>query len=381
MARSGIKAKRDSIILLILGVLTIIATLITAVPGFLSLKAKHPQITFEARKSQISFPTNTNGLRIKEILDREGIPDASFIVALKNSGDQPAAIVNVSISALGKVIAASSRPSPQDHPPWVNISDPPIQTNKTSVTCQLKGMAVGPKLEIEVNYCSIDSGVPKCEIYADGILAQEIAETTQRDKTFDLVGRSIAAFVIGLFLSTLVFLFLRMNERPELKDLMWLVVRSLFPRSSKTAELASQMLKTAMEKPSNAVLRFNAMDAELHGDALKYENGREWENIGYWASTNDYVIWKFNSPRPIRFLVVVEQSCIKGCGGKYEIIVGSQRLAGDVQETGSWKNFIRCKLGNITVQDAGEITLKVQAVQVQGGALMNLRLIILQEID
>lgn len=146
--------------------LTIVATLITAVPGFIALRAKHSQIVFETRNSQISFPTNAIGLRIKQILDKEGIPDASFVVALKNSGDQPAANVKVSISALGSLIAVNSRPSPQDNPPWVDIIAPQIQSNKPSVlTYQLKNMAVGPTLEIEVNYCRPESGMPACEIY------------------------------------------------------------------------------------------------------------------------------------------------------------------------------------------------------------------------
>lgn len=136
-----------------------------------------------------------------------------------------------------------------------------------------------------------------------------------------------------------------------------------------------------MEKPGNPVLRFQAKDAKLHGDALKYENGKEWENIGYWGSTSDYVTWKLTASRPSRFLVVIEQSCIKGCGGKYEIMVGSQRLSGSVQETSGWKCFVRCQIGSIAIQDSGEHTLKVQAVQIQGGALMNLRLLILEPID
>jgi hypothetical protein len=132
---------------------------------------------------------------------------------------------------------------------------------------------------------------------------------------------------------------------------------------------------------SDTSLRFRAQDAERHGDNLKYESEKEWENIGYWYSVNDYVTWRFSTSRPTRFLVILEQSCIKTCGGKYEIIIGSQKLEGTVQDTGDWKKFVRCQIGEIAAQEAGEYTLKVRATQLQGGALMNLRLVILDPVD
>jgi hypothetical protein len=380
MAASENTSRRDTKIVVSLGILTILATLFTALPGFLYLKTKRSLITYETRTSGIAFPTNSDIVRIKQLLDKEGISDATFNVSLNNSGNQPASDVRISIVVPGKIIAFNSNPSSKDNPPWVDISTSwDLTNNPSTVTYNLKNLAVGPKLKIEVNYSSNGNGDPSCEIYSDGFQATPDAANVTPESDTTLT--SIGVFLIGATLSLVVLIILRMKERPELKKLLLLVASDLFPRSFKTAELTSEVIKAAIAKPTNSSFRFEAKNAEKHGNNLKYEDDKEWENIGYWYSTNDYVTWNFTTSRPMRFLVVVEQACIKGCGGKYEVVIGSQRLAANVQETGSWKNFIRCQLGDIGVKNPGQHTLKVQAIQIPGGALMNLRLIILQPID
>jgi arylsulfatase A len=134
-------------------------------------------------------------------------------------------------------------------------------------------------------------------------------------------------------------------------------------------------------EPRETSFRFEARNAEHHGKTIRYEDDEEWDNIGYWYTKNDYVTWELTTYNPGKFSVIIEQSCIKGCGGTYEIKIGSQSLSGTVLETGDWKKFVRSKLGEIKVGKAGEHTLEVKPVQIQGQALMNLRLIILQPID
>ena len=112
------------------------------------------------------------------------------------------------------------------------------------------------------------------------------------------IGASIGNFVSFLF------------ENPLLFVLLAIVGLAGFLKIALTlAELLGY--EDCSDKNKDTSFRFEAKDAARHGDTLKYEGDKEWENIGYWYSTNDYVTWKFSITRPTRFIVIIEQSCIK----------------------------------------------------------------------
>ena len=124
-------------------------------------------------------------------------------------------------------------------------------------------------------------------------------------------------------------------------------------------------------------IRLHAKDGQLHGTAIQYERDDVMDNIGYWTSVSDFVTWTFTVPFPASFSVVVEQASLKGCGGEYAIVIGSERLVAKPVETGGWENFMRCQIGNVNIIRAGEHTLKGQAIRIQGDGLFNLRTITL----
>jgi hypothetical protein len=137
-----------------------------------------------------------------------------------------------------------------------------------------------------------------------------------------------------------------------------------------------------MTKPANSVLRFEAKNAERHGTQIQYETDEVMENIGYWNVKDDYVTWKFKFSASASFFVIVEQACIKGCGGVYAVALGSERLQANVVETGTWQNFSRCRIGRFNITTPGEYILKVEPVKTKGEGipLMNLRAVFLYPI-
>jgi hypothetical protein len=149
--------------------------------------------------------------------------------------------------------------------------------------------------------------------------------------------------------------------------------RFLFKRTG----LMSEFILTAIVKAENPIIRLNAVEAERFGN-LEYEPEIVYENIGYWNSTADYVEWSLNVPEPKSFTIFIEQACRKGYGGDYFVSIGPHKIDAKVVDTGGWMFFSRCQIGTFSISKAGEYTLRVQAANIQNGALMNLRSVILQ---
>ena len=102
------------------------------------------------------------------------------------------------------------------------------------------------------------------------------------------------------------------------------------------------------------------------------------DNIGYWYSASDFATWQFDAIRPGTFSVIIDQSCARGCGGKYAVILGSERIEATVLVTGKWENYTRLKLGSFAVPRSGRFELKVQPIEIIGEALMNIRMFVLR---
>ena len=154
-----------------------------------------------------------------------------------------------------------------------------------------------------------------------------------------------------------------------LKALLFVFVLWLVDEGSLVA-----YFRAAINKASGPLeVHLQARDATLIGK-LKYECSTVSSVICYWHSNEDCVVWEFFVPRPARFTVVAEQSCGRGCGGRYEVVVkGVDRLACSVQVTDAWSHFMRNKLGEIDIPKPGNYSLTIKPDKIDGGSLMNLR--------
>ncbi len=177
MAEPISNSKSDKWIYITLALVTIVATLVPAVPGFLALKIKRSLITFATSASEIAYPPNADVARIKQVLAHEGIADSTYAISLQNVGDQPASTVGILISVPGEIISCKSTPAPKDTVPWITITstfDP--SNNPALVRYELRNMAVSPEVKIDVSYRRTDFGDPKCQIFADGFKAISVED-------------------------------------------------------------------------------------------------------------------------------------------------------------------------------------------------------------
>jgi alpha-L-fucosidase len=120
-----------------------------------------------------------------------------------------------------------------------------------------------------------------------------------------------------------------------------------------------------------------ASEAELHG-GLQYESGGGKDNVGYWTNPADTAGWIFKVDRPGKFKVSAEIAA--EAAGKFEIIVGDQKIDGTAPATQDYTKFKRVNLTGTLELAAGSVTLAVKPVA-EGWQPMNLRSVLLMPVE
>lgn len=114
------------------------------------------------------------------------------------------------------------------------------------------------------------------------------------------------------------------------------------------------------------------------GEKLRFEPQPHKNTIGYWTKAADSVSWKIKVDQPGAFNVGALQGAAQNGGGLARIsllrgdtVVDSREFPARV--TGHFQNFEWQHAGVLTVPDAGEYSVKVEAVKIDKVALMDVR--------
>ena len=129
------------------------------------------------------------------------------------------------------------------------------------------------------------------------------------------------------------------------------------------------------QDPDGSV-RLAASDADLQG-ALQYEVGGGKDNIGFWTNPADTASWTFTVDRPGKYSVTADIAA--EASGKFEVIIGEQKIPGTAPLTGDYTRFKRTELAG-TLELAGAVTLTVKPVA-DGWQPMNLKSIELKPAE
>jgi arylsulfatase A-like enzyme len=166
---------------------------------------------------------------------------------------------------------------------------------------------------------------------------------------------------------------------------------SSLPFADKAATLAVKMepwralmndvLPNAKKKAAvgaGAVI-LHAKDAKVHGSKLRYEDPPQKDTLGFWVQKDDWAEWTFTAPGAGAFQVEILQACGKGSGGsQIEFAIKDQKLTMKVEETGHFQRFVPRVVGMVELTAPGPHTLTVHALSKPGGAVMDLRRIVLR---
>jgi len=132
---------------------------------------------------------------------------------------------------------------------------------------------------------------------------------------------------------------------------------------------APEVGQTPIMQESDGSVRLLASEAVTHGNEIKFEDGND--NLGFWTNPADWANWSFQVSQPGKFQVVAD---IASQGqGKFEVVLGDQRLTGTAPKTGDYAKYKRVTLsGTLDIAAPGKITVAVKAVK-DGWEPLNLK--------
>ena len=137
---------------------------------------------------------------------------------------------------------------------------------------------------------------------------------------------------------------------------------------------------TPIAAPASGPILLHSRDAFVHGTVLRYEPQPFKNTLGWWGRADDWAEWIFELPASGRYSVEILQGCGKGSGGsEVAFSVAGQQLVTTVLDTGHFQNFTNRTLGEVQLP-AGLHSFQVRPIKKPGGAVMDLRQIVLHPI-
>ena len=95
-------------------------------------------------------------------------------------------------------------------------------------------------------------------------------------------------------------------------------------------------------------------------------------NIGFWDRGDEWVSWKAQITQPGTFKVSAACATVAP-QSEFVVEVAGQQLAGKALSTGDWARFRTVSLGQVTIQQPGELTVKLRPRDPKTWRAINLR--------
>ena len=144
-----------------------------------------------------------------------------------------------------------------------------------------------------------------------------------------------------------------------------------------------QVEKVLPKQDKTGTLKLGAAQADIHnpgyGAHAKVETKEGKMNIGYWTDARVWLEWELMIDRPGKFEVFAEVA-LQEAKAEFNIRLGDQKLSVSVSSTGGLDRFVKVKLGELTIADSGEHTIRLRPER-EHWQPINLRNLTLKPID
>lgn len=229
----------------ILGILTLLVSIIAAIPGFYSAFGDRSHVVYSISEHQISVPFEIDKEKIKKLLRENDIPDITQRIEIINTGEAVARQVKVGVTANGKIIYAKSEPPAEPEPVWVKIK---IERGKEETPSYVRysfmDLVPTKRVSALVGYSnSNDSLSSTIDVIYDGKPAEQVSSIDNVPqwsywKAFETPLRILG---LGLLLTVLIGFVVVIKNNPRLRDALLLIMKELNPTISKIVDV---ILKT-----------------------------------------------------------------------------------------------------------------------------------------
>lgn len=163
-----------------------------------------------------------------------------------------------------------------------------------------------------------------------------------------------------------------------MEDYLRFVRLAYDPATSHFADKLSEGWKEV--KPgSDGGYEITAKLGKVLGQRAAYEESTD--SIGFWTDKADEIGWLLQVPERGRFTLSLQYACDPSNeGSEIEIQVAGETKRFTVQATKGWQDFVWAEIGPVALVTPGETEVRVRALSMPKGAVMNLRCLRLKRL-
>ena len=167
------------------------------------------------------------------------------------------------------------------------------------------------------------------------------------------------------------------RSRTSLVVIPWERILDSLDRLEPNEEDASRRLcayRVLVTEGRDGSIELESDDAFPIGDEIRREKlgangGTTW---GFWTDADDALEWTIRIDRPGRFKATIEQACPRrDAGTPIRLTIGDHDVDGRVESTDGWSDFGDFPLGEIEIDQIGEVTAVLRPLASPRNAVMN----------
>jgi len=225
----------------LLGFLTLVVTIIAAIPSFQQGFGNQPKVYYSVAVERLGLPPSMEADRIRKLLKINSIPDATVRVGIVNKGDAAAKIIKAGVRVSGAIDYAESEPPPHPEPVWVKILiDHNANKSPSYVRYEFQDLVADHPLEAKIGFYSDSSQTaPSIDIVVDGKIAQKVSslELAPDWSIWQLFELPLKILGWGFAITLMIGLMVVVAANPRTRGAFLLLVKELNPTVARLVDI------------------------------------------------------------------------------------------------------------------------------------------------
>lgn len=152
----------------VLGIITLIITIIALIPAFLSLNDKEAKIYYSVKISHINIPSTIDANQALSTLERANIPGSTLEISFINQGNAQADSVKFEIEVPKEIMTTWTEPSNKSKHIWVDIPDLKFSPGDKKLQAEIKDFSTTKPLRVLIGYKHDPNEKTKVAVFSNG---------------------------------------------------------------------------------------------------------------------------------------------------------------------------------------------------------------------
>jgi len=213
----------------VIGILTIIVTLYSSHPLFMTTFSRIPKVYYDLNEDSITYPPGANEQQILNVLANAGIAPAAIRIRIINKGNISATEVKIGSKTKGSFLYVNSNPLVSSKTVWVDIDVQGFKHGDKEAVVTLQDLVPEKKVVVDFGY-EPPKADTEIDVVFSGIFAEKVIDIDKVTSwsLYKYLKLPVKVFVFGLMLTVLIGIVLSVRKNPRLRAKLFDLLRSVY---------------------------------------------------------------------------------------------------------------------------------------------------------